>query len=692
MESDHTSRAHGHEEHAQALATLETRIHTLEAELSQTRQASDDQRSARELSDAALRRSESRFQAMFNCDFIGVALTDLESNISEANAAFLKMIGHDPADLQAGLLHWSKLTPPEWHAADLLAMERTKATGIMPARDKELYHKDGHRVPIRLGTAMIEGADNQCIYFVLDSTGRNCAELNRRFVSALEATQAAFALFDQDDRLQLCNNSYRRLVGSSLPDSLVGLHYQEIFDAWIGKVVFASGVERDRFVGDQRERERARRSGGAPRMLRMRDGRSLKLVDRLSAEGDMIEAVWDVTPDASKTAVLRQAQVTAEAASRAKSEFLSSMSHELRTPLNAILGFAQLLLRDRMQPLPERHRLQVGLILSGGEHLLRLIDDVLNLSRVEAGQISITLEPLSVPVLLDQVMSTLRPLAQKAGVTLELEPVSPEVPPIVVDRTRFAQVLINFGSNAIKYNRRKGSVRLSAVQLETLRLRFTVTDDGLGIATDKQAKLFQPFQRAGQEAGPIEGTGIGLFISKRLAELMQCEVGFWSNEGTGSEFWVDVPIDTSHTRAPEAVSPHASSQRSELGNARLPLLYIEDNLPNVAFMRDLVETFENLEFISAPTAETGLELARKHRPALIVMDVNLPGMSGIEAVRILQSLPDTEAIPVIALSAAASEHDKQRGLSSGFSAYLTKPLNVDAFISTVESLLRASVS
>ncbi|HET8937658.1 MAG TPA: response regulator, partial [Polyangiales bacterium] len=205
---------------------------------------------------------------------------------------------------------------------------------------------------------------------------------------------------------------------------------------------------------------------------------------------------------------------------------------------------------------------------------------------------------------------------------------------------------------------------------------------------NKQAKLFQPFQRAGQETGPIEGTGIGLFISKRLAELMQGEVGFTSIAGKGSDFWVDMPTDLTAPSAVESQLRRVRTSERVLGNTRHVVLYVEDNPANVAFMRDLIGTFEHLELLVAPTGEIGVELAREQRPALIVMDINLPGMTGLEAMQTLQSLPGTARIPVIALSAAASDRDKQRGLQAGFAAYLTKPVDVEAFISTVEKILQ----
>jgi PAS domain S-box-containing protein len=808
------------------LAASEAHIRDIERELEQTRRELDSMRAKAEQAQAALRKSEARFKPLFASGIIGITVTDLQSGIVESNAAFLDMLGYTSEDLAAGRLRWTELTPPEWASHDARAVARMRATGVVPAWEKEFFHKDGHRVPVLVGAAMLAGTSDQCICFILDLSEQKRAEVtaermreqhdtdqrfralldtapdamvvvaedgritfanvqaetlfgytrtelmgqrismliperfrkrhdahmagfsnkpgarpmgsgvqlfglrkdgselpievslsplktdggmtvsaavrdiserkrleaaanlnNERLVSAVEASQDAFALFDNQERLVLCNSVYRSLVGDTLSGSLVGLTYEDILNSWIQDIEFGSEAERLRFTRDQLGRRQHLPNAACD--LRMKDGRSIRLINRVTAEGGTVETIWDLTQDTRVAEELRDARSSAEAASRAKSEFLSSMSHELRTPLNAILGFAQLLRRDKKDPLPERHFERVGQILAGGEHLLRLIDDILDLSRVEAGKVAISIEPLSVPEVLDHVRSTLEPLAVRAAVTVDVAPLPPTLPLIMADRTRFAQILLNFGSNAIKYNRAQGGVSFS-VKLTGRRVRLTVRDTGFGIPASKQEKLFQPFQRAGQETGPIEGTGIGLFISKRLAELMHGEVGFTSVEGKGSEFWVDMPIAVTAEGVVKDQLLRARSSERVLGTQQHVVLYVEDNPANVAFMRDLIGTVDNIDLLVAPTGEIGLEVAREQMPALIVMDINLPGMSGLEAMNTLQRMPTTAHIPVIALSAAASERDKQRGLQAGFAAYLTKPVDVEAFIATVEKLLPTS--
>jgi CheY-like chemotaxis protein len=261
-----------------------------------------------------------------------------------------------------------------------------------------------------------------------------------------------------------------------------------------------------------------------------------------------------------------------------------------------------------------------------------------------------------------------------------------DVPIVAADRTRFAQILMNFGSNAIKYNRPSGTVTFTVTTPKPGSVRVAVRDTGMGIPAQQQHKLFQPFQRAGQEVGPIEGTGIGLVITQRIARVMKGDVGFRSVLGEGSEFWVDIPVYESAAQPVTTAPLRAAESIRALGNERRSILYVEDNPANVAFMSDLIGAFEQLDLIAATTAELGIELAHRERPELIIMDINLPGQSGLDALRKLRGSAATQDIPVIALTAAATERDRQHGLQAGFYRYLTKPVNVDEFVGALEAL------
>lgn len=548
--------------------------------------------------------------------------------------------------------------------------------------------KDGTEIPIEVSLSPLHTELGMTVSAAIrDISERKRLEaatklMAERLASAVESIEDAFALFDKDDCLVLCNSVYHRLVGDSVPGPLIGRSYREVLEAWSRRIDFDNESESRRF-----REERLRRSAGETTTfdIRLLDGRSLRVIGRRTAEGGIVKTIWDRTVDERREEELRVARAAAEAGSAAKSEFVSSMSHELRTPLNAILGFAQLLQRDTKEPLSSRHRERAEQIIKGGGHLLRLIDDILDLSRIEAGAISMAPEAVDVLEVLEAVKSTLLLQASSERLNLNVHQFA-DMPRIVADRTRFAQILMNFGTNAIKYNRTGGSVTFTVSLPSRKRLRVAVSDTGIGIPPEKQSKIFQPFQRAGQEAGPIQGTGIGLVITRRLAALMGGEVGFTSTLGLGSEFWVDMPVHTSGTHS--SVPPPGPMQRSRLahGGERGVVLYVEDHSANVAFMTDLLSSFEGVELLSAGTAELGIELAREHRPAVIIMDINLPTMSGVEALRQLRATSSTKDIPVIALSAAATQQDLQRGLQAGFHRYLTKPVEVNELIGVLEEL------
>ena len=509
------------------------------------------------------------------------------------------------------------------------------------------------------------------------------ANLNaERLASAVDSIEDAFALFDHDDRLVLCNSAYRRIKAHSHDGAVVGRHYTELLDAWLMELDLPNDAARKALRAD---RLAGRQQSGGTFEVRTRDGRSLRLSDRRTAEGGVVTTIWDMTDDEKRAGELRAARQAAEAASSAKSEFLSSMSHELRTPLNAVLGFAQLLERDKREPPSGRQRERIEQILKGGEHLLRLINDVLDLSRIEAGGVSISTEPVGVMEVLQEVKTTLDPFASRSSIRLDVQLPTSELPRVSADRTRFAQILMNYGSNAIKYNKLGGSVTFQVSVQTPDYVRVSVLDTGMGVPEQQHARLFQPFQRAGQETGPIEGTGIGLAITKRLAELMEGRVGFRSTPSEGSEFWVDMPVYVSTTCPSTPPPPQAAD--SGLSARRGHVLYVEDNPANVRLLRDVLDGFERIELTTAPTAEIGLDLARARLPDVITLDINLPGMSGLDALRKLKEWPETTRIPVIALTAAASERDRVRGEQAGFFRYLTKPVKLNELEAALNMLL-----
>ncbi len=383
---------------------------------------------------------------------------------------------------------------------------------------------------------------------------------------------------------------------------------------------------------------------------------------------------------------LGRAKAAAEKANQAKSEFLSSMSHELRSPLNAILGFAQLMESDNPPP-SEAARGSIDQILHAGWYLLELINEILDLAVIESGRISLSLESVSVAEVLVECQTMIEPQAQRRGLTMTFPHFTTPVF-VNVDRTRMKQVLINLLSNAIKYNRVDGVVVVECLPASAGRVRLSVEDTGAGLSVEKVTQLFQSFNRLGQESGLEEGTGIGLVVSKRLVELMGGAIGVESTVGKGSTFWIElkedvapyvVPVEDGPMTYPEVLAPESTRRQT--------LLYVEDNPANLKLVEQLIARRPDMHLLTAREALGGIEIARTAQPQVILMDINLPGINGVEALRILREDPLTAHIPVVALSANALPRDIQRGLDAGFFRYLTKPIVVREFMAVLSVAL-----
>ena len=384
---------------------------------------------------------------------------------------------------------------------------------------------------------------------------------------------------------------------------------------------------------------------------------------------------------------LHVAMAIAEKASRAKSDFLSSMSHELRTPLSAILGFAQLIESGTPPPTTSQKR-SIDQILHAGWYLLELINEILDLALIESGKLSLSLEPILLAEVMRECRTMMEPQAQKRGISLTFP--SFEGPSFVkADRTRVKQVLINLLSNAIKYNKTGGTVAVDCSASAPGRIRIGVTDSGEGLTPDNLAQLFQPFNRLGQEANDEEGTGIGLVVCRRLTELMGGAIGVESTVGKGSVFWVELNLTAEEQSGAGAAKPMAAAQAHVKGDAQLrTLLYVEDNPANLMLVEDLIARRTDIHLLSARDGDSGIEIARTRLPDVILMDINLPGISGIKALRILAADPATAHIPVVAVSANAIPRDIGKGLEAGFFRYLTKPIKINEFMDTLDLALK----
>jgi PAS domain S-box-containing protein len=384
---------------------------------------------------------------------------------------------------------------------------------------------------------------------------------------------------------------------------------------------------------------------------------------------------------------MESAKSAAEKANLAKSDFLSGMSHELRSPLNAILGFAQLMATASPTP-SDVQKESITQILQAGWHLLKLINEILDLSVVESGKVSLSLEPVSLSDVLSECQTMMEAQAQQRGIRMTFPKF--EQPSFVwADQTRLKQIVINLLSNAIKYNQANGQVTVDYTAMSSDRIRISFKDTGAGLTPDKKAQLFQPFNRLGQEAGSVAGTGIGLVVTKQLVELMGGFLGVDSTVGEGSAFWFELrstPTPELKLLSPELAVPKLAIR--PIDAPQKTLLYIEDNPANMKLVERLIDRRTDIKLLTAVNGSLGIALARASLPDVILMDINLPGISGIEALKVLREDAATAHIPVVAISANAMARDIEVGKQLGFFRYLTKPIVVEEFMTTLDLALR----
>ena len=369
------------------------------------------------------------------------------------------------------------------------------------------------------------------------------------------------------------------------------------------------------------------------------------------------------------------------------------MSHELRTPLSAILGFSQLLEFDQDDALSDERKLYVSHIYANGEHLLALINDLLDLAKIDAGQVSTSVERVVLGDIITSLESTLLPLAKASSITVRFH-LDKTIPDVLADRTRLNQVLLNLCTNAVKYNRLQGRVDITSEKRGGEWVRLTVADTGQGIPQARHGEVFEPFNRLGRETSAIEGTGVGLSLSRRLMQLMGGSLDFSSRPGEGSRFWIDIPVYVASSETEEDKQMVAEITAQESGKSspiqEKTVLCVDDNLFGLELVTKTIGNIPGTRVLTATSAEDGIALARQHCPEIILMDINLPGMDGITALAELKRYPETRSISVFALSAAASPKDIERGLAAGFDQYLTKPYNVRALLKAITEALTRS--
>jgi PAS domain S-box-containing protein len=668
--------------------------------------------------EAALLKTGALQNAIFNSANFSSIATDEKGVIQIFNVGAERMLGYVAADVV------NKITPadisdPLEVIARAAALSAELATTITPGFQalvfkasrgiEDIYEltyirKDGSRFPAIVSVTALRDDPGAIIGYLLIGTDNSARK-------QVEAEQMKL-----DQRLRDQQYYTRSLIESNI-DALMTTDPAGIITDVNKQMEALTGCTRDELIGAPFKNyftDPGRAEAGIKLALRekkitnyeltacARDGKTTVVsynattfYDRDRKLQGVFAAARDVTESKrlgqaleEQNVELKRARAAAEKANLAKSDFLSSMSHELRSPLNAILGFAQLINSDSPPPTPAQTE-SIDQILHAGWYLLELINEILDLAQIESGRLALSREPTSLTEVIFECQAMIEPQGQKRGIDMTFPQF--DVPCFVdADRTRLKQVLINLLSNAIKYNKANGTVVVDVDRISGApdRIRVSVKDSGAGLPPDMLTQLFQPFNRLGQERSTEEGTGIGLVMSKRLVELMGGEIGVESTVGFGSVFWFELNSATAPHLAVDRSEPAADTETHVPHGAPLrTLLYVEDSPANLMLVEQLIARRPDMRLLTARDGDLGIQLARSRQPEVILMDINLPGIGGIEALRILRADPATAHIPIVALSANAMPRDVEKGLQAGFFRYLTKPIKVNEFMQTLDVAL-----
>ncbi|HCE53792.1 MAG: PAS domain S-box protein [Lutibacter sp.] len=503
-------------------------------------------------------------------------------------------------------------------------------------------------------------------------------QIEDRFKMVVESAPNAIILVDSKGKIQLVNEQTENYFGYSR-NELIGNKIEML-------VPGIAGMGHQQLRSDFISHPTARNMGAGRNLFGLRkDGNKIPIEVGLNPiqiqdETLILTSIIDITERKKADEEIKNAKTEAERANFAKSEFLSRMSHELRTPLNSILGFTQLM--DMGQLIPA-HKKGVDHIMKSGKHLLNLINEVLDLSRIEAGELSLSIEPVEINGIIEETVDIVLPMATEKSIKIELERQETAGLFVKADHQKLKQTLLNLVNNAIKYNRENGLITISIKQTKK-EIRIYITDTGNGIEAAEMHKLFSPFQRIGTEISIVEGTGLGLAVSKKLIEAMNGTIGVESEVGTGSAFWIELPRAESQNEHHERTGTFITNET--YANLQIgTILYIEDNVSNQELVKQIIDIYRSeIKLITSFYGKDTVKLAQDYKPNLILLDLDLPDIHGSEVLELLQKDPQTKGIPVIILSADAMEKQMEKLLKAGAKAYLKKPLDVLEFLKLLD--------
>jgi len=651
----------------------------------------------------ALRDSAALIQTVLNTVVDGIITIHARGGAVETvNPAAERMFGYAAAELVGQ--NFSLLIPEleqdqrngslEYYSAS----EAARSAGL--GREVVGRRKDGSTIPLEISISEMSLGGKRYFTGVLrDVTARKQTEADREVLdqrlrdlqfytrSLIESNIDAIMTTDPSGIITDVNKQMEALTGCTR-DELVGAPFKNYFtdperaEAAIKLVLAEKTLSNYELTARARDGAETAVSYNASTFY----DRDRKLQGVFAAARDITERERLYQMLQEKNVELENARNAADKANLAKTDFLSSMSHELRTPLNAVLGFAQVIESGSPPPTPSQKR-SVEQILKAGWYLLELINEILDLARIESGRLALSREPVSIPQVMLDCKAMIEPQAQRRGIGMRFPRF--DAPSFVLaDSTRLKQVLINLLFNAIKYNKPGGTVVVDCKAVSPHSVRISISDAGEGIPPEMLAQLFQPFNRLGKEVGMEEGTGIGLVVAKRLVELMGGVIGVDSTVGVGTVFWVEL-ARCAAPQLPDAATRSAASTRpaAASGAPVHTLLYVEDNPANLLLVEELIARRPDLRLLSAADGRLGIELAREFMPEVILMDINLPGLNGIEAMKILRADPATAHIPIMAISANVIPSDIKKGLDAGFFRYLTKPIVVNEFMDALSVAL-----